>query len=177
MTNHPGCFGSPLCHAHNALPCTRCPFEAACAEEATRVAAKLRDSFGLNSVMKVRPPRRPISAATISAAKTLNVLEPDGLPKKAQQLVQTWSQRGIDLRRAVQMRANPFELAPPKFMRIIMRELLAGGFTRQGVRRALIEELGWSDASAASHVSFGIAALNHVGVVKEEEGRLVPVIG
>ncbi|MFW6855434.1 hypothetical protein ACODYM_29505 [Burkholderia gladioli] len=67
---------------------------------------------------------------------------------------------------------NPFESAPPKYLKVVMDRLLAGGFTKAELKRAFIEQLEHSDSTAASHVSIAIAVLEALQVIRQE-GRTI----
>lgn len=69
---------------------------------------------------------------------------------------------------------NPFpEL--PKWLNI-MGDKLAGpaeSFTRAGLKAAFMEQLGWKDQTAGSHVSIAVAMAVGLGIVVEHEGSFI----
>jgi hypothetical protein len=176
----PGCFGSPLCHGDSRLPCTVCPHSKSCGEEAERRAEALRVKFGLDAlrakptrsarVMRVAGSRESAAAPGQPPAASLD------LPKKSLELKARLEGKGIDLLRAARRRANPFEPdRPPAFMRILFRMLLEGSLTRGGASAALQRELGWSKASADSHVALAMPLLLASGAgVALPDGRIRP---
>lgn len=157
----PGCFGSPTCHAATSLPCAQCPFEASCGPIAARVAEGLRRKYGIDLLL-----RRVATRGRAEANSTLSA--------RARDFVERFQARGIDLPRAVAMRTNPFDHQPPGFMRVALECLLRGGFSREELREAFMRELGWTEISAASHVSLATSVLRHLGAAVEHNGRFVP---
>jgi hypothetical protein len=162
----PGCFGSPLCHHANQLPCTRCPFNESCGQVAERVALGLRRKYGIEPLLR-RPPtaleRRKTKAVTLQ------------WPVKVREHLDRIAARGLDLPRAVRMRANPFADAPPAFLRVSFDLLLRGGFSREELRAHLMRTQSWSDGTALSHVGIAVGVLLGTGAAQEEGGRIIPI--
>lgn len=193
---HPGCFGSPLCHGDTGLPCTKCPFKAECGVAADETAARLRqvyrieDAFGATRkiakrVTVTRAEPEPSQAAQHNAELRQAHLEPAlrpapstgiaAMPKKGQELYDSLARKGIDLRRALAMRSNPFDIQPPKHMKVLMDLLLAGGFSRAEAKQSLVNELNWAEASASSNAGSAIAVMVMMGAATEEGDRVMPV--
>jgi len=162
----PGCFGSPLAHV-NTAPCTACPFQQPCWPAAEARSKTLKARFGIDAVLR----RRPASARAVTPQAGMRPVE--ALPKKGLELLERWRARGIDLKQAVADGSNPFDTGAA-FMRIAIRNLLAGGFTRPALRQAFVAELGWSEASASSHAGFAVPVLLTTGAAIERAGRIVP---
>lgn len=70
------------------------------------------------------------------------------------------------------MRANPFETAPPAFLRATFDLLLRGGFTRDQLRAHLVASQGWSEGTALSHVGIAIGVLLATGAAEEHAERI-----
>lgn len=163
----PGCYGSPTCHNAVAALCARCPFQQSCGAIADRVAIGLRRKYGIDSLLgRTRPGRRPA------------VTRVDGgqmLPVRAEEHLQRLRLRGVDLPRALSMGVNPFDTTPPAFMRVAFGLLLKGAFKRAQLQAAFVEELGWSDSSALSHVSVAVSILVGAGAAVLCDGGVAPI--
>lgn len=74
---------------------------------------------------------------------------------------------------------NPFAESPPKYLRVVCDLLLGGGFTRASCKEALIAQLGWSDGTAAAHVSMACAVVAAFNIAQETSGvfALSPALG
>lgn len=172
----PGCFGSPTCHNPGQAPCTQCPFQATCAQVSKRVAIGLRRKYGIEPLLSKRG-RADARQANAPKPNPTHVtrIAPGDMAVKAKEQLARMAARGIDLRRAVAMRANPFESAPPAFMRVALDRLFAGSFTRDELRAHLTHELGWGDGTALSHVGIVVALLLATGAARDDDGRITAI--
>jgi hypothetical protein len=163
----PGCFGSPLAYA-NGQPCLACPFRADCGPAAQSRAQTLKARYGIEAAVRAtthpqrdrKPEVRPVPRVPM-------------MPSKGQEILERWRARGIDLKASVAKGVNPFENGAG-FMRIAVRDLLAGGFTQAGLRDAYVRELGWGEGSASGHARFAIPALLVTGAARQTGERIVP---
>jgi hypothetical protein len=180
----PGCYGSPLCCILTRSPCSDCRFASACYVAATERAERLKTKYGIALTATAVNERRssslpavaPVAPATPvpSVVTTAAPIEPRVWPRKSVDLVERLNKRGVDLKRATEMRVNPFEITTPVFMRIVMDSLLKGGFDRSSLKNNLMKILGWSEGTAASHVGISISTLLATGAAIETGGRLIP---
>jgi hypothetical protein len=159
----PGCFGSPLCHHAEQLPCARCPFNDTCGPVAERVALGLRRKYGIEALLRQRPEDRKRKTPVVQ------------WPAKVREQMDRIASRGLDLPRAVRMRANPFANSPPAFLRVGFDLLLQGGFRREELRAHLITSQGWSDGTAASHVGIAVGIMLASGAAQEDGERIIPI--
>ena len=162
----PGCFGSPLCHHAEQLPCTRCPFHETCGQVAERVALGLRRKYGIEPLLRRDSPRPHSSAAPEPPAS------PEAWPVKVREQLARIAARGLDLKRAAAMRANPFDTGPPAFLRVAFDLLLRGGFSRDELRTQLVRTLGWGESTALSHTGIAVGVLLATGAAEERAGRI-----
>jgi hypothetical protein len=97
------------------------------------------------------------------------------LPVKIRPLAITLISSGAtaELRKALQTKDASGVKSVPAWLRIALSALCSGGFTRASLRAALIAELGWTDSTAASHVSMVVALLPTFGATQETDGRIV----
>lgn len=69
---------------------------------------------------------------------------------------------------------NPFAESGPSFMRVACALLVKGAFTKASLKTELMDELGWTDGTAAAHVSQAIGFLEAFGViVGDKSGYIV----
>lgn len=166
----PGCFGSPLCHHPMQTPCSRCPFKSTCGPISERVAVGLRRKYGIEPLLRTRTHREARNEIKTDKPKTVATGS-----IKVQELMQRLQHRGIDLRRAVSMRANPFSTSAPAYMRVTLDHLFSGGFTRPELKSSLIASQGWTEGTANAHVSIAVGVLLASGAAWELDGRIVPI--
>jgi len=84
-----------------------------------------------------------------------------------------------DMRAMLPKGINPFVEGGPSFLRVVCKHLINGGFTRTGLRVAMAEELGWTEETAASHISQAIAILGAFRIVGKADDKIVlhPALG
>lgn len=63
---------------------------------------------------------------------------------------------------------NPFEQTGPSYMRVACSMLTNGGFLRSELKTALMTQLGWSDGTAATHVSIASALLFAFSITRKD---------
>jgi hypothetical protein len=83
------------------------------------------------------------------------------LPVRVQKVMRPLLKRGGDARArlALAKGQNPFDGRGPQWLRLAGEKLLAGGFTKGDLRRAYINEYGWSEATAFSRVSIVVSVI------------------
>lgn len=77
------------------------------------------------------------------------------LPVKAQPFAVQLCKSGMvaRIKKDVKEGLNPLEKTGPKFLALALKVLIEGGFSKAGLRGQFIKEFGWSENTAASHVS------------------------
>ena len=165
--NHPGCYGSPLCCRPTQSPCLPCPFMQDCKIAAQQRATRLRASYGIDAFFGVGGIKRSARAEpeVANAAPAPN--------KKASELIAVLARKGIDVPGEIRANRNPFSIRPPAYMRIAVDQLLAGGIERATLKSTFVEELGWTETSAASHVGIATGALLGLGVAQSQGAMMV----
>jgi len=78
-----------------------------------------------------------------------------------------------DMRSMLPQRMNPFAEGGPAYLRVVCNHLINGGFTRASLRVAMAQELGWSEETAASHISMAIAVLGAFRIVGKDGDNIV----
>ena len=170
-SNRPGCFSSPLCYREKIDPCISCQFTDQCKKESAARAERLKVRFNIHliSTKTNLSTKRQISG---SVCATTGSLIPN---KKAQEFIERFERKGINLPESVKAGVNPFINTTPAFMRIGVNVLLSGLLRRDTLKQALMTELGWSESSSASHVGIIVNILLGSGAATETNGLLLPV--
>lgn len=75
-----------------------------------------------------------------------------------------------DMRSTLPKRINPFAAGGPSYLRVTCDALLNGGFTRASLKQKLVQELSWTEGTAASHVTMAIAVLGAFRIIGKAEG-------
>jgi len=166
----PGCFGSPLAYAGNKL-CAACPFYASCGSAAEVRSKHLKARYGIEAAIRTTARRQPKLDAQVVMGPVPSAVS--RLPAKAQEILASWRARGVDLRRAIATRTNPFENGAG-FMRIAIRDLLAGGLSKVELRKAYVEELSLPETAALGHALFAISVLLATGAARQDGDTVVP---
>ena len=87
--------------------------------------------------------------------------------KAAQQAIVLCKSNRIEIaRQSLTDGVNPFTDDCPKYLAVAAELLLAGGFTRASLRDAYQERLGWTPATASSHVSIVVGLLPAFDIAK-----------
>lgn len=116
--------------------------------------------------------------APLRAAQLVMPLTPDqlrrlnGLPVKVAPKVRLLMQRGIDARAKREVRAslNPFPQDSNKYLWLACEQLLGIGFNRVELKQAFVDSLGFSPATAASHVSNTLSVFTALEIIEPAPG-------
>jgi hypothetical protein len=180
--SHPSCFGLPSVFAAGTQTCTACASRALCVPACYSMLVSLSDKIDvaaplaqLERTAKVvtaqsipAPTVETTIAAPAPAAVRVNLecgaREQEllaSLPVRAQKVMRPLLKRGGDARArlALAKGQNPFDGRGPQWLRFAGEKLLAGGFTKGDLRRAYIDEYGWSEATAFSRVSIVVSVI------------------
>lgn len=98
---------------------------------------------------------------------------------KEQAIVLCKTNKVAAMRKDLPQAANPFATSGPAFMRVACNLVLSGGFTKASLKAQLMQDLGWTDGTAASHVAMVCVILFAFGIVKLEGDKFVlnPALG
>lgn len=77
------------------------------------------------------------------------------------------------IKAGVQERVVALGEKSPSYLRHALTLLIARGFTKSELSKSFMNELGWKEESARSHVSFLYPVLLQFGIGQEVDGRLV----
>lgn len=107
-------------------------------------------------------------------AETKQVIARIPNQKAAQQAIVLCKSNRIEIaRQALTDGLNPFNDDGPKYLAVAADLLLAGGFTRQSLKDAYQERLGWTPATASSHVSIVVGLLPAFDIAAQEGDNFV----
>jgi hypothetical protein len=124
-------------------------------------------------VAQPAPVTEPIERKTASAKVDLPISDADqaviqSLSKsvKAKEAAVSLCKAGKvdEMRAGLPLQRNPFATEGPKYLRVACDMLMRGGFTKASLRHKMIEQLGWTNDTAASHVAVGVALLYAFGI-------------
>ncbi|MDR9847125.1 hypothetical protein [Herbaspirillum huttiense] len=68
---------------------------------------------------------------------------------------------------------NPFAENGPNFLRVACDMLINGGFTKAQLKAELMNKLGWTDGTAASHVAIAAGLFLAFSLIADREGAFV----
>lgn len=98
------------------------------------------------------------------------------LSAKVQPIVVRMLKRGAlsQIKKSIKEKHNTLPETEPGWLSIAVDHMIAGGFSRAELRKAMIDKLGWLDSSAQPHASMAALLLKAFGIAQEVEGRIVP---
>jgi hypothetical protein len=130
-------------------------------------------------VTQAELPKTPVARTTKVEKVEMPVTDDDAailaaLPKKAAEHAARFIKAGLidAMRKDLSAGSNPFATAKPEFMRIVCDALISGGTTRSALKQRFIDELGWGDSAASSHVSQAFPLMTRFHIAVENDGRL-----
>lgn len=98
------------------------------------------------------------------------------LPVKAQPIALSWLKTGVihQIREGLKENKNAMAGKKPQWLDKLVDGLIQGGFTKGELKNRFMTELEWTEGTAASHVSLGLALLLCFRVIKQDSsGRIV----
>lgn len=193
---NPGCYGVPSVFSFKSTVCGACPSRDGCrgaayqallsVSDKTFVARFIAEHESHNARLNCpAAPRhdpsftvdvdRPRARATFAMTDEQKAAVAE-LPKKAATYLMTLWKKGIPERilEAARRGQNPFGERTFRPARLAYELLVSGGFTKQGLRLAYQESLGWTEGSAFSQVSIIWRVFCALGIAMEDGCRLVP---
>lgn len=90
---------------------------------------------------------------------TIDMLGNKNIKAKEQAITLCKTNRINEMREQLPIQGNPFNTSGPKYLRVACDMLIRGGFTKASFKMRLMEELGWVDTTAGSHVALACALL------------------
>lgn len=202
----PGCFGAASIYKATSEACIACVANEACgvkSEETLQVLRKYANVDDLLAQFKrdkiADLPVAIESQATPAVEEPKPIVLPERTTKLARPVFPILSdhdamlakmsvkarEQGTSLIKAnaldgirsdLQAGVNPFATRSPKYLRVACDMLINGGFTRASLKAALMDQLGWKDGSAGSHVSIVMSLMVSFGLVAENAGKFERVI-
>lgn len=174
----PGCFGHITTHSPKLKVCRACSHETACAESVQNRVKTLKKLNQYPDIPESVPGlKTPEKKPDAKVEMTTTAIPPATriMTKKAKEVHNSLSKRGIDLRMALVGGYNPVET--PRFVKHAFDLLLAAGYNKRMLKEAYKVKFGWSEATAASHVGMVTSLFVGVGVaeVDGQEVRRVEV--
>jgi hypothetical protein len=180
--SHASCFGLPSVFNAGTQTCMACASRSECVSACYSMLVSLSDKIDVTAplaqlertakVVTAQSIPAPVVATTIAAPAPAAVqvnLEHGArenellatLPVRVQKVMRPLLKRGGDARArlALAKGLNPFDGRGPQWLRLAGEKLLAGGFTKGDLRRAYINEYGWSEATAFSRVSIVVSLI------------------
>jgi hypothetical protein len=97
------------------------------------------------------------------------------LPVKPQKVALSLCKTGMleRIKKGVAEGHNALVETGPEWLRVALSSLLAGGFSKSELRESLQSELGWTEGTAASHVSMASVLILAFGIGQPKDGRIV----
>lgn len=193
-----GCYGAPSVYQASGITCKSCSNYALCGsavlETIGHVQAQVDASdyviahrnemieAGETEALPLPEERQvPIVERKAPVRKVKYVLTGeqraicDALPKKAAKVLDTMIRNGkLEAMLTLPKKGiNPFRGGTPNWMEVAFDELLAGGFSKKGLKESLMTRLQWGETTAFPHVTKVVAILTALGVIREDAGRFV----
>ena len=155
-------------------------------EASKRTTVSHSTPLKVNGVLPVHQPKpitEPVVRKTTKAKVTFEINETDNeiiaiLGKKSvkacQQAIRLCNANRInECKTMLPKGINPFAETGPGFIRILVDLLLSGGVTYATYKARLMQELGWTEGSAASNVAIGFAVFHAFGLLGMKDNKLV----
>jgi|GEM_PF-1940367 len=140
-------------------------------------------------VAQPKPITKPVERKTTMQRVTFSISDADqavvmkigekSSKTKAQAIVLCKTNKIDAMRKELPKGINPFATNGPTFMRVVCSMVLSGGFTKASLKSQMMQELDWTDGTAASHVAMAAALMFSFGIVKMEGDKFVlnPALG
>ena len=196
----PACFAAASVFSHDSNVCRGCPHFDDCAAASLRTLEAIKGAINVEDLIRrhqkakratakaVEPTIEPAQKSLLAKVERktqvvkvqFDVDKKEGdviatLPVKPQEVAIRLCKEGKlrEIREGLDENRNALAETGPRFLRVAVDQLLAGGFTRSELREALKAELGWGDTTASSHVSMVLPLFKAFKIAQEVEGRIV----
>lgn len=133
--------------------------------------------------MATPAPTKPVARCTPAEKVEYEVSEKHALiiaemPSKAQTFAMSLCKKGFVKEMRKNMANKKATPGLPKWLNVALDELTKNGFTRASLKARLMNDLGWTDGTAGSHISIAIAILTGFEIAIETNGgfRVSPTI-
>lgn len=201
----PRCFGLPSSYHQGTKTCRGCPERTECesvsydrlhglkssgfdagddvlARFQDRSLAGFRPHRQIEIHLTVKPPTRQVKAEKYENALTQeDITALQSVPYTVAEKVQRMMSSNQDriARAALKEGRNPFPIDGSRHLHVACDALLQGGFTKRGLRQRFMDQLGWGENTAFSHVSLVVSMFLLFKFVKQENDNFVlhPSIG
>jgi len=152
----PGCFGSFV--IYNSVPklCNSCSWKDECKLLAKTNGEKVR--LKIQSFERSKLPEKALNSSYRLISDAISF---DRLPVKVRPIAMKLSKELEDIKQALSVKGKA--KCTPRFMNIAINQLNKG-FTKKELKAIYIEELDWSDGTAASHVSMATKVIEALKV-------------
>jgi len=179
---HPSCFGLPSVFVATLPACVACASRVRCIPTCHAMLVSLSDKIDVTAPLaQLERTAKVVTAQSIPATDVettiaapmpaavrvnLAIGAPEqtalaALPVRAAKVLKPLLARGGDVRArlALAKGQNPFDADAPRWLQFAGERLIAGRFTKAGLREAFVKEYGWSEATAFSRVSLVVALI------------------
>lgn len=162
----PGCFGGALTYNPVGTECMSCIFADQCAPVSYEALCTLRKRLG----KKAPAPFKPRQDPNMVNAKCVDGL---AVPRKIDDHLSRWERRGLRVAPALKAGKNPFDGKKPRWMAVACDVVLQHRtVTRDQLATAFVDNLNWTQETAAAHARSASQALTACGAAVETDGRL-----
>lgn len=171
----PGCFGSALTFKKDDMVCGSCQFKTKCEPAHEEAKLALRERYGIKTTQQVVTAKAEAAKAKKEAER--EALDPAALelPKKTQELLLKLDRGNYNVIANLQMGVNPFGAAMP-YMALTCKLLIAfrdrATITQENLSAAFVKTFSWKQDTATAHARMAIQALNHLGLLSNNNGNI-----
>ena len=173
--NKPGCFGHVTTYNPASVICADCTWAEDCKQSALDRAVLIKTIHDYPDIESLIPAHteKPVETGYKTKAVTGEVKR-GIMTKKARSYYETLNRKGIDLRTALTGKFNPID-STPKFLRIAFENVIEGGYKKRDLKNQFKSELGWGEATAASHVGIATSLFSALGLVTVDGNEVTSI--
>lgn len=110
-------------------------------------------------IARATAPVRTAFAVSASDQAVIDLLGTKNVKAMEQALVLCKGGKVGEMRAGLPLQRNPFTKTGPKYLRVACDMLMRGGFTKAEYKARMVQELGWAENTAGSHVAVACALL------------------
>lgn len=176
--DQPGCFGFAASFNVRSKVCQGCDFKADCEVSAKRNLEEVAKSLNVDAVtqlMQQQPAvKKPKAAETPKSVSPMREKILANMSAHVARAAGMILDTGLNHRLSLIKGINSMQGRKPSSVAILFDLLLAGPVTRTTYSEALQQQLGYTQATASSQASIGIAAVTGIGIAKDAgDGSIV----